>query len=294
MRSVFYRKFTVIAAALAMIAAIGIATLTHSAVPRRPRRVARRHRPRAARRPWRRKLAKRPKVVRKVPRLKVVTVPTGGVVVTNGTTSETVETTETTGETETSKTTKEATPVDTSSHFANETSYAVKKLESDGFTAVIDVDGAETKVRLIGIAPIQFGKKPAAGKRPGGKHNRPPRGANNRPAVTTMFMNNLLSGESVYVVYDSRVKDEDEDGNYVGYLYRAPDGLLINLEAVRQGFCAVDNSYDFDEKQTFEYYQKKARKYGKGIWGRRNRNRQKRPLRRPEGRTSMKKEGVGD
>jgi endonuclease YncB( thermonuclease family) len=82
-----------------------------------------------------------------------------------------------------------------------------------------------------------------------------------------MFLRNLLVGERVYVMYDSQVADDDEDGKYVASLYRAPDGLNVNLEAVRQGFAAVDPSYSFDDKATFLYYQRRARQLHKGIWG---------------------------
>ncbi len=86
--------------------------------------------------------------------------------------------------------------------------------------------------------------------------------------MTAAFLENLLRGESVYVVYDSMVKEEDEKDRYVAYLYRSPDGLLINLEAVRQGFCITDRNCDFEEKATFLHYERKAKRLKKGIWGR--------------------------
>jgi endonuclease YncB( thermonuclease family) len=76
----------------------------------------------------------------------------------------------------------------------------------------------------------------------------------------------MLRGESVYVVYDSQVEEEDEDGKYMAYLYRAPDGLFINLEVVRQGLGVTDEAYSFEEQPDFLYYQGKAKKAGKGIW----------------------------
>jgi len=253
-----------VAALLALLAvAVGIAAVGICA-PRPVRRAARsraRVRPRAARRPWRTAPLKRPAVVRTIPRLRTVTAPASVTVVTPPTGTTTGTTTD-----PTDRPPEVVKPVDTNSKFASETAYEVQSIEDDGFTVTLKVGDGETKVRMIGIAPMQLPARPRAGaeERPG----RPSRGT---PPATAMFLKNLLKGESVYVVYDSQVAEEDEDGNYVGYLYRSPDGLLINLEAVRQGFCLTDTSYDFEEKATFLHYQRKARQTGKGIWGMRRR-----------------------
>ena len=249
-----------------LVAAVGIAAVGICA-PRPVRRTVRRRarlRPKAAKRPWRTAPLKRPKVLRTVPRLRTITAPSGVTVVTTpaGTTTDPgggpVKTVE---------------PVDTNSKFASETAYAVQSIEDDGFTVTLKVGDGETKVRMIGIAPMQLPARTRAGAE--GRPGRPARGA---PPATAMFLKNLLKGESVYVVYDSQVAEEDEDKNYVGYLYRSPDGLLINLEAVRQGFCLTDTGYDFEEKATFLYYQRKAQQTGKGIWGmRRRQGRRDRP-----------------
>ena len=63
------------------------------------------------------------------------------------------------------------------------------------------------------------------------------------------------------------VLEEDADGKIVAYLFRAPDGLLVNLEVIRAGFAVTDTGYDFDQKETFIEYQDRARKADKGIYG---------------------------
>jgi endonuclease YncB( thermonuclease family) len=127
-------------------------------------------------------------------------------------------------------------------------------------TVVLDVDGQETSVRMLGVAPVEFG-------RPHDAETSSRGGQPDRPVPIQMFLENLLRGESVYVVYDSQVEKQDEDGKFVAYLYRAPDGLLINQEAIRQGFGVTDNSYAFEEQPSFRYYQEKAQKAKKGLWG---------------------------
>ena len=53
----------------------------------------------------------------------------------------------------------------------------------------------------------------------------------------TAFTRNLLLGELVYLRFDG---DRTEKyGRLLAYLYRAPDGLFVNLEVVRQGYGRV-------------------------------------------------------
>ena len=63
------------------------------------------------------------------------------------------------------------------------------------------------------------------------------------------------------------VAEEDADGKCVAYLFRAPDGLVVNLEVVRAGFAVTQSGYEFDQKSLFEKYQASAQAAGKGIYG---------------------------
>jgi hypothetical protein len=171
-----------------------------------------------------------------------------------------------------------AVPSDADDSMADAPSYKVLGVEDNGLTIVVDVDGQETKVRMIGLAEAQDDDKSKnqdsprgpLGRGGPGKHmaNRrgPGRGAPRLP--TEIFLKNMLQGEEVYIVYDSMVEEQDEDGKYVAYVYRAPDGMLLNTEVLRQGFGVVDPGYDFSEKDTFEYYQGKAQQAKKGLWSR--------------------------
>lgn len=189
-------------------------------------------------------------------------------------------------------------PSDTDTSLADSPSYEVVGVEDNGLTIVVDVDGQKTKVRMIGLAEPQNDTKdqmdPKTSRPPKGR--RGPRGGASRGAprlpreIFLKNLENLLRGEQVYIVYDSMVEEEDEDGKYVAYVYRAPDGMLINAEVVRQGLGVVDPNYDFTEKDTFLYYQNKARQAQKGLWnkskrgpGPRNGRRPREPLGKPEG-----------
>jgi len=189
----------------------------------------------------------------------------GGVVVVEKTTpTETTTPAETTTPTETTKpaeTTKPVTPSNTDKTFAGSKAYKVVGLEDGGVTVVLNVDGEKVPVRMIGVAPLDI-----AG-RSYGKNRQ------TRPPVTTLFLRNLLMGEKVYIIYDAYVDEQDDDDKYIAHIYRAPDGLQVNMEAIRQGFAVADTSYDFEDKETFLHYQSKARKLDKGAWKRIKRKR---------------------
>ncbi|MEW6027166.1 MAG: thermonuclease family protein [Planctomycetota bacterium] len=122
----------------------------------------------------------------------------------------------------------------------------------DGDTVVIAVDKDEVKVRLIGIdtpetvdprKPVQFYGKEA-----------------------TNFLANLLKGEEVYLEYETDKLEYDKYGRLLVYLYRAPDGLFVNLEIVRQGYGHAYTKYPFRYMELFRAYEKRARENGKGLW----------------------------
>ena len=246
-------KLAVLSVVTVIAGAIAITTL--AAPPPRPRPV----RPKPAPRPARlRPIAKppRPVVPMRLPPIKPIVVAARG---------ETVVVVDKTAEPAAPPHVPSATeaepPVDADKTLAGSTAYKIVRLEDGGLTVVLNVDGQDTKVRMVGVAPLEIEQdRPGADRGPAG---RPSRG---RPQMAELFLNNMLSGESAYVVYDSMVQEEDEDGNCAAYLYRAPDGLMVNMEVVRQGFAAVDSRYDFEEKDSFLHYQAKARELKKGLW----------------------------
>lgn len=120
----------------------------------------------------------------------------------------------------------------------------------DGDTVVVNIDGKETKVRLIGVDTPETvdPRKPVEhyGKQ------------------ASQFTRNLLKGESVYLEYDQT--KTDKYGRTLAYLYRAPDGLFVNLEIVRQGYGHAYTKYPFKYMKLFEKWGKDARENGRGLW----------------------------
>ena len=129
--------------------------------------------------------------------------------------------------------------------FSDATAYAVIRVV-DGNAVVIQGKDEEVTVRLVGVDAPESGA-------PGG------------PAATE-FVKNLLTGESVYILPDSAAGRQDSYGRNLDYLFRAPDGLSVNLELVRQGYARVHTGNQFDQRELFDFYGKRAQDAGKGLW----------------------------
>jgi micrococcal nuclease len=123
---------------------------------------------------------------------------------------------------------------------------------ADDYTLTLLVDGQPTRVRMLGVAPPLVAE------------------AEGQPGVlfpeAVAFVRGLLLGEMVYLADDSQVAANDADGIRVAYVHRAPDGLLVNLEIIRQGYGLAAEGYTFDHQQAFAAYQTRAQQTGKGIW----------------------------
>jgi len=120
----------------------------------------------------------------------------------------------------------------------------------DGDTVVLKKDDEELTVRLIGVDT------------PETVHPQKPVEEYGREA--SQFTKNLLKGESVWITYGTEKKDKY--GRTLGYLWRCPDGLFVNLEIVRQGYGHAYTRYPFNYMETFRAYEKRAREAGKGLW----------------------------
>lgn len=128
-------------------------------------------------------------------------------------------------------------------------SYPVVKVV-DGDTIKIDYKGKTESVRLIGVdtpktvhpnKPVEFFGKEASA-----------------------FLKNLLKGEDVHLRFGN--EERGKYGRLLAYVYRAPDGLFVNLEIIRQGYGHAYVKYPFKHMEIFREYEKKARQAGKGLW----------------------------
>jgi len=132
--------------------------------------------------------------------------------------------------------------------FSEDTAFPIGKVV-DGDTVVIRLADEHVPVRLIGVDT------------PETMHPQRPAEAFGQEA--SAFARNLLLGESVYVRGDER----DRHGRLLAYLYRAPDGLFVNLEIVRQGYGRTLTDFPFQHMELFQHYQRQAEEAKRGLWG---------------------------
>jgi len=135
--------------------------------------------------------------------------------------------------------------------FAAQSPYKVNRI-IDGDTVVLLIDGKETTVRLIGVDTPETVHPTKPVERYGKEASR--------------FLKNLLKGEDVYLEYEPGPSKTDRYGRLLAYLYRASDGLFVNLEIVRQGYGHAYTQYPFKYMDLFRKYEGKAREVGKGLW----------------------------
>jgi len=124
---------------------------------------------------------------------------------------------------------------------------------TDGDTVVLDIDGIEEPVRLIGI-------------------DTPEKSGGLRPAEcygdeASQHVRELLPvGTEVYLERDVEARDRYD--RLLGYLYRANDSLFINASLVEDGYAAA---YRFEpnihHSELFEAAQRSARSRELGLWG---------------------------
>ena len=93
---------------------------------------------------------------------------------------------------------------------------------SDGDTIGVEIDGAEERVRLIGIDTPET-KKPDTPVQCFG------------PEATAFTEGLLPDGTPLYIERD--VEARDVYGRLLAYVYRADDGMFVNLQIVAQGYA---------------------------------------------------------
>jgi micrococcal nuclease len=116
----------------------------------------------------------------------------------------------------------------------------------DGDTVVVALGEGEATVDLIGVATPEPGQL---------YHEESKR-----------FMENLLAGEAVYLKHEGEATASAPAGRMRAYVFRAPDGLFVNLEITRQGYGKVAAEPAFEHEKLFQFYEQGAKTARKGLW----------------------------
>ena len=94
----------------------------------------------------------------------------------------------------------------------------------DGDTIVVSIDGADTKVRLIGVDTPESVNPDSSKNSESGK-------------IAAEWTTNLLAGEKVYLEYD--IEKTDKYGRTLAYVYLSDRTTMVEDELLRNGMAEV-------------------------------------------------------
>ncbi len=135
--------------------------------------------------------------------------------------------------------------------FSKLTAYPVVRVV-DGDTIVVSDKGKDIKVRLVGVDTPET--------------VHPTKPVEHYGKEASRFTSNLLKGEKVYLVSEPLPGTLDRYGRALAYVYRAPDGLFVNAEIIRQGYGHAYTQIPSKYMQEFKQLERFARKAEKGLW----------------------------
>jgi micrococcal nuclease len=134
--------------------------------------------------------------------------------------------------------------------FSTDTAWVVTRILA-GDSVEIDRGGVAERVGLVGVNDQGARSREASEGEAQGNAAR--------------LTRDLLLGEAVYL---RRVPAAGPlNGGSPAYVYRAPDGLFVNLELIRQGYASADARADHALDALFAKYERRARSSGRGLWG---------------------------
>lgn len=84
--------------------------------------------------------------------------------------------------------------------------------------------------------------------------------------AASTFLANLLTGEHLVMLDHEAGRRLDASKRRGVYLYRLPDGLLINAELVRQGYCREQSDVPYQFSEAMRAFEGLARAAKKGLW----------------------------
>jgi micrococcal nuclease len=119
----------------------------------------------------------------------------------------------------------------------------------DGDTIVVEIEGKQEKVRLIGVdtpetvhpsKPVEYFGKEAS-----------------------VFTRSMVERKKVTLDYDWQKRDKY--GRLLAYVY-LEDGKFLNAEIIKQGYGFAYTKYPFKYLEEFRQYEKDARNNSRGLW----------------------------
>ena len=123
---------------------------------------------------------------------------------------------------------------------------------ADGDTITVSMNGAEEKVRLIGVDTPET--------------HDPRKNVQCFGQAAAAFTKNLIGANRVRLEADPQNTNRDRYGRLLRYVY-LPSGQLVNAEIIKQGYGFAYVYFPFSKLDEFRNYQKQAQAAERGLWG---------------------------
>ena len=121
----------------------------------------------------------------------------------------------------------------------------------DGDTIVVDMNGTEEKVRFIGVDTPET-QDPRKAVQCFGK-------------AASSYTRGRIGDQPVRLEADPLSTNRDRYNRLLRYVY-LPDGTLMNLDIIQQGYGFAYLSFPFTKSDEFRAAQTTAREQNKGLW----------------------------
>lgn len=128
--------------------------------------------------------------------------------------------------------------------------YRVQKFD-DGDTVMVDMNGVEEKIRMIGVDTPET-KDPRKAVQCFGQ-------------AASDFTKQLIGDQSIRLEADPLNTNRDRYNRLLRYVYLA-DGRLVNAELIKQGYGFAYTGFPFTKADEFRQLQTEARQHNRGLW----------------------------
>lgn len=128
--------------------------------------------------------------------------------------------------------------------------YTIAKFD-DGDTIVVDMNGVNETVRFIGVDTPET--------------HDPRKPVMCYGAEASSYTRKLIGNNRVRLQADSLDTNRDRYNRLLRYVY-LPDGTLINVKLITEGYGLDYPFFPFEKAQEFQGYELEAKKAGRGLW----------------------------
>lgn len=129
--------------------------------------------------------------------------------------------------------------------------YTIKRFV-DGDTIVVDMNGTDETIRMIGVDTPET--------------HRPNSPVQCYGPAASAYTKNLIGGQKVRLEADPTNQNRDRYDRLLRYVY-LPDNRLVAQEVIANGYGFAYTQFPFTKKDIFVQAEEQAKTGNKGLWG---------------------------